>query len=673
MDYEAIQVCWKAPGQVGLVETVARGRSGHAVVSVTHSVSNTGTERARFRELPNATIGFPHLPGCGAAGRVIESDSGARPGDLVAVRAATHESVVVAPLDRVHPVPDGCSPVDAALWQVGLIAMHGLGLGEFDPDDRLTVVGAGLIGAMARRVAAARGTQQCTVLATSAAKRWSLAHESSVTFDVLESGTVRDRTPLVIDATGSGSGLAVAVAAAEDGGRVVLLGSPRIPTAAVPVREIQERGLRLIGAHIDTMSDAATAVGENLLAGYTDEYFELLAAGRLTMADLVTTFTPGQAGLLYRQLVEDRHLIAAAVGWNARAGTSAMSVHEPPPPMRFALVGCGDIGAQNAHALGRAATASLVGVFDTDRNLSAALARDTSATAAGDLTDVLNDPGVDAILIATPHDTHERLATAVLDAGKHLLLQKPLAADLASARRIVRAAGDASTTASVLFPGRYEAAYRYARSARDAGLIGTPVGLLSTYLVDKPTSYYRGGYSMRAVSDWRLSKTRSGGGVVMMNLLHHIDIANALLPDDPDWVFATTLASPHSAEIEDFASLTVSFGTAVATFVGTATIPGPPGQELRMWGSEGHCTVLPQWQFTSRRDPGTDVRARPEPDDADVAAIDSFVNAARSGRRPEVTMEDALTVQAIVAAAYESANCGRPIDPCKLLAELEMS
>src|SRR5262249_19776844 len=146
-----------------------------------------------------------------------------------------------------------------------------------------------------------------------------------------------------------------------------------------------------------------------------------------------------------------------------------------------------------------------------------------------------------------------------------------------------------------------------------------------------------------------------------MNLLHHLDIAHSLVKAPADWVFAQTIASPHSAEIEDFASVIVRFGDVVATLVGAASVPGPPGEQFRLWGSAGHCVLLPEWQFASAGSQDVDLRTRPMPDDAEATAIDSFVDAVRTGHEPDVTVEDALTVQAIVAAAYESASTGRPV------------
>jgi predicted dehydrogenase/NADPH:quinone reductase-like Zn-dependent oxidoreductase len=673
VEYHGQQIRWPKAGKTEVATITVQPRAEHAIVQVDLSVSNPGTERARYLRLPNASIGFPHVPGSGATGQVVEAASGFQKGELVTVRAWPHQSMAMAPVERLRRVPQAADPVDAALWQLGLIAMHGLGMGGFLPGEPLTVVGAGLVGAMARRVAIARGTLECTVVAASTAKRWSVENEPAtrfVTTDAAEFGQERHR--LVIDATGTAAGLTAAVTVAADDGRIVLLGSPRTPAAAVPVREIYERRLRLVGAHIDTLPDVSAASGEDLVARYTNEFFDLIGSGQLTAADLMTIYTPGQAGVLYHQLAEDRCLVGAGIRWSRPTptlNTPRPSIREPERPLRFGLVGCGDIGFRNADTFGRSSRALFVACYDTDPALAAALADRTGVRTTTSLTELLGDPEVEAVLVATPHDTHEQIALATLNAGKHLLLQKPLAADLAAAQRIARAAGRASATTSVLLPGRYEAAYRNARRVRDAGLMGQPSAIVATYLVDKPSSYYQGGYSMRSVSTWRMSKERSGGGVLIMNLLHHLDMAQSLVRAGADWVFARTATSPHSPEIEDIASVIVGFGDVTATFVAAASVPGPPGEQFRVWGPAGHCVLLPDWQFTSAVDGNIDPRLRPEPDDPDAAAINGFADAVRSGRAPDVTADEALAIQAIIAAGYESARTGRPVAPRNLLEE----
>jgi predicted dehydrogenase/threonine dehydrogenase-like Zn-dependent dehydrogenase len=677
-------ICWPEPGRTQLAEIdEPTPADGEVAVRVTLSVTNTGTERARFTGAPNARIGFPHVPGGGAVGYAQTDGPGTRAGTFVAVRAGSHQSVIAARPDDLYPVPAGIQPVDAALWQTGVIAAHGLGLGRYADGEPVTVVGAGLIGTMTWRTAAALGSGECRILASSRAKeRTAQACPASTAIEFLpaeQAAVTGNRHRLVLDATGTASGLAVAVAAAADGGRIVLLGSPRSPDGAVPVGELHDRGLSVVGAHIDTLPDAAAAAGRDLLASYTERYFRLLSDGLLTMADLASVYSPEQAPHLYQRLASDRSLIVAAVQWAPKlapvSGPSrADAIREPTRPVGLAVVGCGDIGAQNAEAITRVDGTVLAGCFDTDPRLARDLASRFGTVHSARLDELLRRPEVGAVLVATPHDTHEELAMAVLASGKHLLLQKPLAADLPAGRRIAAAAARAEATASVLMPGRYEPGYRLARLALDQDWLGPPVGLVSAYLVDKPASYYRGGYTRRTDSSWRLSKARSGGGVLIMNLAHHLDIACSLLGAQADSVFAETSPSAHSPQIEDFATVTARFGQTVATFIGAASVPGSPGEQLRIWGPHGGCVVLPDGLLSRRAAPDETAwpgeRAPAEPgvtSDPQVAAIAGFVDAIRRRRVPDVTIEDALAVQAMIAAAYQSAETGLRVRPADLL------
>jgi 2-desacetyl-2-hydroxyethyl bacteriochlorophyllide A dehydrogenase len=681
----ARMVCWPELGRAQLADIEEPVPApGEVVVRVTLSVTNTGTERARFTGAPNAAIGFPHVPGYGSVGYALTDGPGLSADDFVAVRAGTHQSVVVASADRLHAIPAGVEAVDAALWQIGVTASHGLGMGRYVDGEPVTVVGAGLIGTMTCRMAMALGTRECRVLASSRAKEWTTRAcrtRSAIEFFTADrAATLNERHHLVFDATGTASGLAVAAAATADGGRIVLLGSPRSPDGTVPAGELHTRGLSLLGAHLDTLPDVAAAAGQDLLARYSDRYFGLLADGTLTMADLATLVGAEQAPQLYQRLAGDRSLVFAAVEWEPRREFTRRpheraTVREPERPVGLAIVGCGDIGAQNAEAIVGAPGAALMTCFDTDPRLSRDLADRLGTACATRLDELLSQPGVEAVLLATPHDTHEELARAVLAAGKHLLLQKPLAADLPAARRIAAAAARAEPTVSVLMPGRYEPGYRLAQRELEEGRLRSPLGLVSTYLVDKPASYYRAGYSRRANSTWRLSKARAGGGVLIMNLLHHLDIARSVLRADADWVFAETAPSTHSPQIEDFASVIARFGGAVATFIGAASVPGSPGEHLRVWGQSGACVVLPDQRLSERVVPhGTvspaDGEALNRPDvlsDPQVAAVQSFVEAVRLKQQPDVTVEDALAVQAIVAAAYQSAETGLRVRPADLL------
>jgi predicted dehydrogenase len=209
----------------------------------------------------------------------------------------------------------------------------------------------------------------------------------------------------------------------------------------------------------------------------------------------------------------------------------------------------------------------------------------------------------------------------------------------------------------VLFHLRGDNRFRRALEAIRAGRLGLPLGALATYLIDKPPSYYHGGYSNRAPSSWRLSPAQSGGGFLMMNVIHHFDAVRALLGTDADSVFAATAAGADAPDLDDVVSVVVRFGPVVATFAGAASAVRRSGEDLRIWGTVGNVDVLPEAVVTGR-DGLPERLDRGTKTDPRTAVIADFAEAVLTGRPPAVPVEDALAVQAMVEAAYRSARTG---------------
>lgn len=311
---------WPRPGVTELAEAepVDACHPGEVGVAVDASVTNTGTERARYLSMPNATIGFPHTPGYGAVGRTLTALPGIPVGSRVAVRCAPHQGIVIVPTARIRRIPRSMRPEDAALWQLAVTARYGLDAGLFQPPEPVTIIGAGLLGTLARRIARACGAKCCRVVARSRAKEWALRRESdtSIVLDRELHKPLAGRHDLVIDATGAPDGLMTAVATAESGGRVVILGSPRAKSSPVPLADIHARGLQIIGAHIDTLPRRSELRGSDLDARYTEEYFSMVTSRRLWMSDVVESYAPEDAPSVYRRLATDRSFIAAIFDWS---------------------------------------------------------------------------------------------------------------------------------------------------------------------------------------------------------------------------------------------------------------------------------------------------------------------------------------------------------------------
>jgi 2-desacetyl-2-hydroxyethyl bacteriochlorophyllide A dehydrogenase len=716
-------VIWTAPGQTELLPVeVPRARDGEVTLRILTSVISTGTERAQYLRLPNTTVVYPHRPGYAGAGLVIAAGSNVanvKPGDLVAARNVPHMSVVTAPASWIHRIPAGVRQEDAALAQLGVICGQGIRRAAIEPDEPVCVLGAGLVGALALRLATAAGAGPVTVIARSNRKERSARAGGAARFLIAESDEVAAlASPVVIEATGEPRALGLAVEAAARGGRVILLGSPRGSTHDVPIEAIRAKRLRLVGAHVDTLRYESRLTGIDLYEREAQAFLDHLAGGLLSVADLVeVTIDPREADAFYRALPAAPDIVGARFDWTLlppeeqvhrgrlcrlpdltgagvdprkrplrpggrRHGRVSLFEHADPLAeasgrLRVGLMGCGEIAVLNAAAIAATPNVELVACYDP----VSSLAEDLAATHRVDSTttseELLERDDVDAVLIASPHHLHYPLGAAAASAGKHVIVEKPLAHNLPAAVELVQAADRAGVVLSVCFPQRYAASVIVARRLIAAGALGETFGVLLNFFMDKPPSYWIGGFSSRAHSDWRGSREQAGGGVLIMNLSHYVDLIRHLTGLEVEAVSSGAQSSEQTAEVEDAVSVTVRYANgALGSLFANAALRGSGiRSELRLWGPAGHLALEPdplvytsraldglktnRWQ-TFGRLPETDTRA---------AYFSRLATALEQKRAPDVTASDALAVQAFIQAAYRSSELGQSISPAALLEE----
>src|SRR4051794_35481567 len=176
--YRGVGVGWTSSGYAELlpVEVPRPGRGRVTVLTHTSAVS-PGTERARYLRLPNASFGLA-MPGYSSSGVVVALGpgvEGVKPGDRVAVDGGRHHSIATVPAKDVYVLPGSLPMEHGALIRLGVISGHGLHAGRVESGDRVVVVGAGLIGLLAQRLAVARGARSVAVIARSG-RRETLAH-----------------------------------------------------------------------------------------------------------------------------------------------------------------------------------------------------------------------------------------------------------------------------------------------------------------------------------------------------------------------------------------------------------------------------------------------------------------------------------------------------------------
>lgn len=247
--------------------------------------------------------------------------------------------------------------------------------------------------------------------------------------------------------------------------------------------------------------------------------------------------------------------------------------------IRFAIYGCGVISNTHALALADVEGAELVACADLNPASAESFAEKNHIQFLPDWNALIHNPDVEAICICTPSGTHAPLAIEALSAGKHVVLEKPMALTTEQCDAIIAAAEKTHTKITVIAQLRTEPDIIRAKELIDNGVLGqiTMVQLHMCYF--RSPSYYAG--------SWRGTKAMDGGGAVMNQGIHGIDILQYLLGPVKN-VQSIVRTLMHDIEVEDAAVAAVEFenGAIGVITASTATNPGYD-REINVYGTRG--------------------------------------------------------------------------------------
>jgi predicted dehydrogenase len=194
------------------------------------------------------------------------------------------------------------------------------------------------------------------------------------------------------------------------------------------------------------------------------------------------------------------------------------------------IVGCGLIGRRRADEAALHARTRVAVVADVDAEAAQRVAVAHGARAVRDWREVVTAPEVDAVCVATPNGYLAEIACAALDAGKHVLLEKPMGRDAAEARAIAAAAQRANRRVKVGFNHRYHPAIARAHAELTAGTIGVPINARVRYGHGGRPGYEK---------EWRGDAALAGGGELTDQGVHVADLLHWFLGVPRD-VYAVT-------------------------------------------------------------------------------------------------------------------------------------
>ena len=387
----------------------------------------------------------PAALGYSAAGVVVavgERVSDLQPGDRVACGGGDH--AVHAEIDRVPAnlcvsVPEGLDFAQAAFATVGSIALHGVRQADVRLGERVAVIGLGLVGQLAAQILRAAG---CTVVGidlspelVELARRLG-AHEAFVRGEVRERG---DCDSVVITAaTGSSDPVELAAALCRDRGRVVVVGDVGmdVPRAAYYDKELELRVSRSYGpGRYDREYEER---GLDYPIGYVrwterrnmSAFLDLVASKQVDVESLITELVPvEQAAEAYERLVGAERsplgiVLEYAPGPELAPPPQLPPVSSRPSPAVAGVIGAGGFATRILIPGLQRAGFQLRSVASSS-GLSARAVADRTGAAAVQPAEVLADPEIGLVAIATRHDSHAELAAKALRAGKAVFVEKP--------------------------------------------------------------------------------------------------------------------------------------------------------------------------------------------------------------------------------------------------------
>jgi predicted dehydrogenase len=329
--------------------------------------------------------------------------------------------------------------------------------------------------------------------------------------------------------------------------------------------------------------------------------------------------------------------------------------------MRFALVGAGAIGqvhAQLIEALGDEAV--LAAVVDVRVERAEELAGKYGARAYASAAEAYAAEELDAVSICLPSALHAEAAVGALEAGKHVIVEKPVDITLAAADRLIAAQRSSGKTVTVISQRRFQPPVAAIKSAVESGALGRITSGITESAFFRPQSYYDG-------DDWRGTLAVDGGGALMNQGIHALDLLVWML-GRPIQVSAQTATLAHqSIEVEDLACATITFesGAIGVLLASTAAYPGRPVR-LTVHGDQG-TAVMDDDQLVYLSTGDSPVETTVGPDGwgavqrAHLAQYRDFIGAVNEGREPAVSLAAGRRSLATVLAVYESARVGRPV------------
>jgi len=337
--------------------------------------------------------------------------------------------------------------------------------------------------------------------------------------------------------------------------------------------------------------------------------------------------------------------------------------------LRIGIIGFGRIGLEHFAWLQQCKSIRSIAAADITPARQA-LARQRELTVYDQLDSLINAPNIDAVLISTPTSMHFDQASAALRAGKHVMLEKPMAMNLPQAVELIELARSRKRVLSVFHNRRWDPDFLTVTQAIASGVLGKIINVESRLgqwasCVGPAAKEYRPG--------WRTEAAFGGGGLLDWGS-HFLDqIWRLLLPAHPVRLFAQLRHNVWSNDSDDFARICIDFDDGAVALVEINTTTTHPLPRWHIDGTTGSAhsphsldfdvTRWAQLDFFPAHSPSQPKRLPPAPKGLTESQIwDQFAHAIAGQGEPAVIADSVLPTMALLDAARQSSRLGKAVD-----------
>ncbi len=343
-------------------------------------------------------------------------------------------------------------------------------------------------------------------------------------------------------------------------------------------------------------------------------------------------------------------------------------------PLRVCIIGAGSISDMHFKSFAGNSDAVLYGVFDYSAERAETKALEYGISRVyGNIEEVYSDPNIDAVSICTWNNSHAELSVGALNAGKHVLVEKPLAMNVEEALKVEGAVRNSGKTLQVGFVRRFATNTKVLKSFVDNGTLGD--------------IYYAKASCLRRLGNpggWFADKDRSGGGPLIDLGVHVIDVCWYLMGRPKVKSISgnvySKLGNRGNVEnlrfykaadyqkdrntVEDLANALITFENGASLFVDVSFTLHAKQDEIgvKLYGTKGGAELEPELAIV-REENNTILNIHPQMDhltfdfaNAFQNQIDSFVSSCITGTNPLAPVEDGVEMMKILAGIYEAAD-----------------